>query len=94
MLLFLLLCLLSAGFIIEAFQKHVLKMKEPDILPLWDNLEKQDWYKELIIQPETARWIDLDKKNGLLKDPYYVQKIINHAGHREGFIRYIKDKTQ
>ncbi|MBD7965457.1 hypothetical protein [Fictibacillus norfolkensis] len=92
MLLFLLLCLLTAGFFIEIFQKHILKIKEPDIRSLWEELDKQDWYNILISDSELAEWIELDKKNGLLKDPYYVRKVLDKPGHREGYIQYIKSK--
>lgn len=94
MLLFLFLCLLTVGFFIEIIQKHVFKIKEPDIRDLWTELEHEGWYQELCAAPEIKRWIELDKQNGLLKDPYYVRKIIDQAGHREGYIRYITDKTK
>lgn len=94
MLLFLLLCLLTAGFFIEMFQKHILKIKEPDIQSLWEELDQQDWFQTLISDSEIAVWIKLDKKNGLLMDPYYVRKVIDQPGHREGYIRYIKEKCR
>ncbi|MQR97576.1 hypothetical protein [Fictibacillus phosphorivorans] len=94
MLLFLLLCLLTAGFFIEIFQKHILKIKEPDIQSLWEELDEQDWYNRLTNDSEQKEWIELDKKNGLLKDPYYVRKVIDQPGHREGYIRYIQEKCK
>jgi hypothetical protein len=94
MLLFLFLCLITAGFVIELVQKHVLKMKEPDIRELWTELEEQEWYRTLLSDPELHRWVELDKQNGLLKDPYYVRKIIDQSGHRDGYICYIRDKTK
>jgi hypothetical protein len=93
MLLFLLLCLITAGLIIEVIQKRVLKIKDPDIKDLWTELESEKWYEELISDPKLKEWVLLDKQNGLLKDPYYVRKIIESEGHREGFINYIKNKA-
>jgi hypothetical protein len=94
MLLFLLLCLITAGLIIEVIQKRVLKIKDPDIKDLWTELESEKWYEELISDPKLKEWVLLDKQNGLLKDPYYVRKIIESEGHREGFINYIKNKAK
>lgn len=94
MMLFLLLCLIAAGLLIEVIQKRVLKIKDPDIQELWAELEKAKWYGELISDPELKEWVLLDKQNGLLKDPYYVRKILESEGHREGFINYIKNKAK
>ena len=94
MLLFLFLSLLTAGFVIEIIQKHVLKIKDPDIQDLWAELENQEWYTDMINDPDLKIWIELEKQNGLLRDAYYVRKIIDHVGHREGFIRYIADKAK
>jgi hypothetical protein len=94
MMLFLLLCLIAGGLFVEVIQKRVLKIKDPDINDLWAELEKQEWFEELNSNPECRKWILLDKQNGLLNDPYYVRKIIDKAGHRDGYIRYIKNKTQ
>lgn len=94
MMLFLLLCLITAGLLIEVVQKRVLQIKEPDIQELWTKLENENWYKQLISDPDLKEWILLDKQNGLLKDPYYVRKIIENAGHREGYINYIKKKAR
>ncbi|MBY6038045.1 hypothetical protein KUV80_15325 [Fictibacillus nanhaiensis] len=91
---FLLLSLLTAGLFIEVIQKHVLKKKDPDINELWMELEEQEWYKKLLCDPLLKEWILLDKQKGLLQDPYYVRKIIDKAGHREGFINYMKDKAK
>lgn len=94
MMLFLLLCLITAGLLIEIIQKRVLKIKDPDIKDLWTELEREKWYEELIGDPELKKWILLDKQNGLLKDPYYVRKILESEGHRQGFISYIKNKAK
>lgn len=94
MMLFLLLCLITAGLFIEVIQKRVLKIKDPDIEELWAQLENEKWYKELISDPELKEWVLLDKQNGLLNDPYYVRKIIENGGHRDGYINYIKNKAK
>lgn len=94
MMLFLLLCLITAGLVIEVIQKRVLKIKDPDIHELWTELEKEEWYIELMNDTQLKEWIILEKQNGLLKDPYYVSKIMDSEGHREGFINYIKNKTK
>ncbi|WP_226536477.1 hypothetical protein [Fictibacillus halophilus] len=94
MMLFLLLCLITAGLTIEVIQKRVLKIKDPDIEELWAELENRKWYEELISDPKLKEWVLLDKQNGLLKDPYYVRKIIESEGHRLGFVSYIKNKAK
>jgi hypothetical protein len=94
MMLFILLCLITAGLIIEVIQKRVLKIKDPDIKELWAQLESEEWYEELISNPELKEWVLLDKQNGLLNDPYYVRKIIVNSGHRDGYINYIKNKAK
>lgn len=91
---FLLLCLIAAGLIIEVIQKRVLRIKEPDIEELWLDLEKEEWFQELLRDPKLKEWVELDKQRGLLKDPYYVGKIIGNDGHREGFINYLKEKAK
>lgn len=93
-MLILLLTLLSAALIIELIRKYILRIKDPSIEELWLELEEQSWFKELLINPELAKWICEDKENGLLRDPYYVRKIIDRDQHRQGFIKYLMDKTK
>ncbi|MCM3717556.1 hypothetical protein [Fictibacillus phosphorivorans] len=93
MMLFIFLCLITAGLLIETVQKRILKIKDPDIKELWEELEKRTWYEELIQDPHLKEWVVLDKQNGLLKDPYYVRKVLESEGHRLGFINYIKNKA-
>jgi hypothetical protein len=94
MMLFLLLCLIAAGLLIEAVQKHVLKIKDPDINELWEELDQKKWFNQLMSDPLLKEWVILEKQKGLLKDPYYVRKIIENEGHRDGFVNYMKNKTK
>jgi hypothetical protein len=94
MMLFLLLCLIAAGLVIEVVQKHVLKIKDPDINELWEELDKEKWFNKLMRDPILKEWVLLEKQKGLLKDPYYVRKIIENEGHRDGFVNYMKSKAK
>ncbi|HZG71340.1 MAG TPA: hypothetical protein VEY51_07350 [Chondromyces sp.] len=94
MLIFLLLCLFAGGFFIELIQRYVLRVKKPDIEDLWIQLEKESWFIELMKDPEVKDWIAADKKSGLLSDHYYVQKVIDREEHREGFLKYLAEKTK
>jgi hypothetical protein len=88
------LCLLSGAFFIHLIQKYIFRKKEPSIQDLWVELEKQKWFHNLIVNQRMKEWISADKENGLLKDPYFVRKIIENEMHRESFIRYITEKTK
>ncbi|SFB11826.1 MULTISPECIES: hypothetical protein [unclassified Bacillus (in: firmicutes)] len=88
------LCLLTGAFFVELFRKYILGIKDPDIHDLWKELDETEWFKELMSNPELRKWILSDKEKGLLKDPYYVRKIIDKEGHRDGFINYIQDKSR
>ncbi|WNB91507.1 hypothetical protein [Bacillus sp. NEB1478] len=94
MMTFIFLCALVVGLFIELFQKYVLGKKDPEIEDLWKELDQEDWYNELLKDKEFKEWILLDKQKGLLKDPYYVRKIIDHKGHRDGFITYLNEKAK
>lgn len=93
-MLVLFLCLITGALLVELFRKYVLGIKDPDIHDLWQELDETEWFKDLISKPELRKWILSDKENGLLKDPYYVRKIIDKEGHRDGFIKYIYDKNK
>jgi hypothetical protein len=90
---FIFLLLLTGALIINFFQKYILRIKDPDIEELWEELDEQDWYRELKADPEIEDFLEVSKFDGLLKDPYYVRKIIDSEGHRMGFIHYVKEKT-
>ncbi|WP_088105973.1 hypothetical protein [Halalkalibacter urbisdiaboli] len=94
MLVLLFICLLGGAFFIHLFQKVIFRKEEPSLNDLWIKLENQDWFKQLLENPNTKKWIIDNKKKGLLVDPYYVQKIIENDMHRETFIKYITEKTQ
>lgn len=89
----LLLLLLTGALIAGFIQKYILRIKDPDVEELWQELEEQDWYKELKENPEIEEFVETSKREGLLNDPYYVRKIIDNEGHRAGFINYVKKKT-
>lgn len=91
---FLFLCILTVGLIISLFQKYILRIKEPDVEELWKELEQKQWFKDLIQKQEVKMAIEASMRSGLLKDPYYVQKIIDHEGHRDGFIEYVYKLTK
>ncbi|ARK31572.1 hypothetical protein [Halalkalibacter krulwichiae] len=94
MLVLFLLVLLAGGFFFEMIRKVVYPRKEVAIQQLWEELEKEEWFQALMANPHARDWILSDKENGLLKDPYYVRKIIDKEVHRDIFIHYIKDKTK
>ncbi|MFC0472407.1 hypothetical protein ACFFHM_18440 [Halalkalibacter kiskunsagensis] len=89
-----LFCLLIAAFFIELIQKNIFRKKDPKIDELWKELHEAEWFQNLIESAEIKRWIETDKENGLLKDPYYVRKILDKELHREGFIEYVQEKTK
>lgn len=89
---FLFLCLLAGGLIVGFVQKYILRIKEPDIEDLWVELEEHDWYKTLMKDEKMRNFLHFSKKDGLLTDPHYVRTIIDKEGHREGFVRYVKEK--
>ncbi|MDZ5471260.1 hypothetical protein SM124_05825 [Bacillus sp. 31A1R] len=91
-MLILLLTLLFGALIIEGIRKYVLRIKDPDIEDLWNELNEREWYRELLENPQIKKWIEIDKESGLLSDPYYVRKILDKEDHRQGFIKYIRGK--
>jgi hypothetical protein len=88
------LFVLSVGLVIELFQKYILGKKDPEIEDLWKELDEKEWYKSLLLNEQLKEWIVKDKQNGLLKDPYYVRKIMDHEGHRDGFLSYLNEKAK
>ncbi|WP_456271108.1 hypothetical protein [Bacillus sp. AK031] len=92
-MIFLFLLLMTGALIAGLVQKYILRIKEPDIEELWIELHKQEWYKEMEATPEYKEFLDLSKREGLLQDPYYVRKIIDKEGHREGFINHIRNQA-
>ncbi|KHF40915.1 hypothetical protein [Halalkalibacter okhensis] len=92
MFVLLLLCLLMGGLFIQLIQKLFLRSNKPNIEQLWEELENEEWYMKLIENPNVQDWIASDKENGLLKDPYFVRKIIDKEVHRECFIKYVMEK--
>ncbi|MBE4908548.1 hypothetical protein IMZ08_10815 [Bacillus luteolus] len=92
-MLFLFLCMLTVGLVTSFVQKYILRIKEPNIEELWKELHEQDWFKDLLEKQEVKMILDASKETGLLRDPYYVRKIIDQEGYRDGFIEYIYDNS-
>ncbi|QOR68733.1 hypothetical protein IM538_11765 [Cytobacillus suaedae] len=92
-MLFLFLCILTVGLVISLFQKYILRIKDPNIEDLWIELHQQEWFKELLEHQEIKMMIEASKETGLLRDPYYVRKIIDQEGHRDGFIEFIYENA-
>jgi hypothetical protein len=90
---FLFLCILTVGLVISFFQKYILRIKEPNVEELWIELEQKQWFKELIQQHEVKKVIEASKNSGILSDPYYVQKIMEQEGHRDGFVLYVYEQA-
>ncbi|MFE8699337.1 hypothetical protein ACFYKX_01740 [Cytobacillus sp. FJAT-54145] len=91
---FLFLCLLTAGLLINFVQKYILRIKEPNIDELWRELESEEWFIEFIKNPKIKDYVEQSKDSGLLSDPYYVRKILDHEGHREGFLNHVVAKLK
>ncbi|WP_062232080.1 hypothetical protein [Fictibacillus sp. FJAT-27399] len=90
-----LLLLLLAGAGIAGFiKKHIFRIKDPDLEDYMDQLKAQTWYQELAEDPRSCGLIASFEQNGPLKDVYYVQQLLTNDGSKEGFIRYIREKTQ
>ncbi|MGF2616014.1 hypothetical protein FZC84_11315 [Rossellomorea vietnamensis] len=92
-MIFLFLLLLTGALIVGFIQKYILRIKEPEVEELWIELEEQDWYRELQSDPQIEEFLNYSKRDGLLEDPYYVRKIIDKEGHRDGFIKHVKEKA-
>lgn len=75
-------------------KKYIFRMKDPTLPEVWDELDKQDWYQVLLRDDQMRRYIEHQKKEGLLSDWYYVKKIIKHKGTRDGFIEYIEKQAR
>ncbi len=86
--------MLTVGLVVSFVQKYILRIKDPNIEELWKELHEQDWFKDLLQHQEIKLILDASKETGLLRDPYYVRKIIDQEGHRDGFIEYVLNKTK
>jgi hypothetical protein len=89
----LLLLLLTGALIVNFVQKYILRIKDPNIEDLWLELDEQEWYQTLVRNEKVNNFIRYSKENGLLSDPFYVRKILDKEGHREGFIRHVSEKV-
>jgi hypothetical protein len=94
MLLFLFLIVLTLAGVIEFIRKYVLHLKDPDPKDLLEKLEQKKWFQELLEVEEYKKRIELQKKSGLLNDPHYLQKLLEHEGTVLGFITFVKNKSK
>ncbi|WP_202080564.1 hypothetical protein [Caldalkalibacillus salinus] len=94
MIIGLLLVALSIAFIIELIRKYILRVEEDDIHELWQALEKEAWFQVLLTDEHVKPHIVNMKDNGILTNPEYVKKLLEHEGTREGFIAYIQSKRR
>ncbi|OZM58662.1 hypothetical protein CIB95_03585 [Lottiidibacillus patelloidae] len=93
MLLFLFLVVLTIAGVIEFIRKYVLHMKDPDAKELLEKVEQKRWFQELLEVEEYKKQVELQKKSGLLKDPHYLQKLLEHEGTVLGFITFVKNRN-
>lgn len=89
-----LLFIYFGALIVQGYRKYILAIKEPTKEELWIQLEETKWYQELIKDDDRKDFIYDSKENGLLNDPYYIEKLIHHEGTREGFIKYIEKQLK
>jgi hypothetical protein len=70
-------------------KKYILRIQEPSLQEVWATLDQQVWFQVLLEDQELRALIEDHKDEGLLADPYYVNKTIEHKGTRDGFIDFI-----
>ncbi|MFC0188710.1 hypothetical protein ACFFJY_10460 [Fictibacillus aquaticus] len=87
------LIILTVAMIIQGIKKHVLRIpdKNPEIA--LKELEKQEWFIVLCHDPEKKGVIEGLKKDGPLSNADSITRLIRNEGAREGFIRYIEEKS-
>ncbi|RXT08048.1 hypothetical protein [Ammoniphilus sp. CFH 90114] len=84
---------LGAG-VAHVIKKYLLRIKDPTLSEVWTLLDKQDWYQQLIQEDRFRKYIETQKQEGLLSDWYYVKKIIEQKGARDGFIEYVEKNAK
>ncbi|MGG1574061.1 hypothetical protein [Fictibacillus sp. NRS-1165] len=90
----LLLLLLAGAGIAGCIKKHIFRIKDPDLQANLKQLKEQVWYQELAEDPRSSWLLASFEENGPLKDVYYVKQLLENDGSKDGFIRYIREKTQ
>lgn len=75
-------------------KKYIFRIKDPTLQEAWDELHKQEWYQALLRDDQIRKYIELQKADGLLSDWYYVKKVIEQKGARDGFIEYVENQAR
>jgi hypothetical protein len=91
MLFFILIMMMIVAGVVHLFRRHILRIKEPSIEELWEQLDQQPWFQELLEHSPYALKINKLKDQGLLTNVHYVEKLLQHQGTIDGFIHYIKE---
>jgi hypothetical protein len=91
MLFFLLILAMFVAGLVHLFRQYILRIKEPTVEELWEQLDQQPWFQELLEHSPYALKISNLKDQGILKDVHYVRKLLHHQGTIDGFIHYIKE---
>lgn len=88
------LLLLAGAGILGFIRKHIFRIQDPDLEHYLKMLKDQEWFQELASDPRSKSLIVSFEKSGPLKDVYYVQRLLQNEGSKEGFIRYIQEKAR
>jgi hypothetical protein len=87
------LIILTGAMIVQGIKKHVLRIPDKDPEIALAELQKQEWFIMLCHDPEKKSVIEGLKKNGPLSNADSILRLIHNEGAREGFIRYIEEKS-
>jgi|GEM_PF-5223675 len=94
MFIILILIAFSFAILIELVRRYILLIKDPSLEELWEKLDQQEWYVQLVQDPQNKMILEQMKQEGLLRDLHYVQRLIEHEGTREGFLSHIEKKRK
>lgn len=83
--------LMGAGAV-QLVKKYILRIPDPTVEEMWSRLEEEEWYQELIRDEQMAAYMEHSKHSGLLSNWYYVKKIIEHKGTRDGFLSFVEEE--
>lgn len=83
-----------AAGVMHVVRKYILRVKDPSLEEVWEELNQQNWYQDLIQDEQVSHFMDVQKQQGLLSDWYYVRKIIKQKGPRDGFIEFVKKELK
>lgn len=88
----LLAVLLIGGGTLQLFKKYILRIPDPTVETMWSRLEAEEWFQKLIQDDQMAAYMEQSKQTGLLSDWYYVKKVIEHKGTRDGFLSFVENE--